>query len=258
MRYAIAIEYNGGPFCGWQRQKHSGSVQEEIEAALSRVADHPVTVVCAGRTDTGVHALAQIAHFDTDAERPDRAWTFGVNTHLPASVSVHWVKSVPDEFHARFKATERSYRYSILNRNTRPGYLREYVAWVSGELNVERMHSAAQSMVGTHDFSAFRSADCQAPHANRTMHTVQVSQHGELVHIDVRGNAFLHNMIRIMAGSLIRVGLDEKPSQWIQEILVGQDRTVAGMTAPPQGLCFMQAYYPQEWGIPDFQSRLHR
>ncbi|MBX2824256.1 MAG: tRNA pseudouridine(38-40) synthase TruA [Gammaproteobacteria bacterium] len=256
MRYAIAIEYNGSAFCGWQRQKHSGSVQEVVEAALSKVADHPVTLVCAGRTDTGVHALAQIAHFDTLATRPDRAWTFGVNTHLPASVSVHWVKRMPDDFHARFAATERSYRYSILNRNTRPGYLREYLAWVSGELDAESMHLAAQTLVGTHDFSAFRSADCQAPHANRTMHCVQVEQAGELVHIHVRGNAFLHNMIRIMAGSLIRVGLDEKPSYWIKELLDGKDRTRAGMTAPPQGLCFMQAHYPEAWGVPDFQPRL--
>jgi len=254
MRYAIAIEYNGSRFCGWQRQKHSGSVQEEVEAALSQVADQPINVVCAGRTDTGVHALAQIAHFDTSAQRPDRAWTFGANTHLPGSVCIHWVKAVPDDFHARFKAVERSYRYSILNRDCRPGYQREYLAWVGLPLNVERMHSAAQHLLGTHDFSAFRSADCQAPNPVRTLNRIAVLRQGDQVHIEINGNAFLHNMVRIISGSLIKIGREERPVDWLVQLLEGRDRTLSGMTAPPQGLCFLQASYPEQWGIPQFST----
>lgn len=255
MRYAIAIEYNGSQFCGWQRQKHSGSVQEVVEAALTRVADHPVTVVCAGRTDTGVHAQAQIAHFDTSAERPDRAWTFGVNTHLPPSVSIHWVGRVPDDFHARFKAIERSYRYTILNRACRPGYLREYVSWVGLPLNENLMHEAAQQLLGTHDFSAFRSADCQAPHAVRTLTHLGVTRERDEIHVEIRGNAFLHNMVRIIAGSLIRIGREERAVPWLGDILANRDRTQSGVTAPASGLCFLQASYADEWGIPQFSRR---
>lgn len=255
MRYAIAIEYNGSEYCGWQRQTHSVSVQEDVEKALSIIADHEITVICAGRTDTGVHAQAQIAHFDTHAERDDRAWTFGANTHLKKAVSIHWVAPMPHSFHARFCAIERSYRYTILNRSARPGYQREYVNWVNKPLMHEAMHAAAQFLLGRHDFSAFRSADCQAPHAERDITRITVSRDGEYIYIDVVGNAFLHNMVRIIAGTLIKVGTGERPAEWIRDLLSGRDRSRSGMTAPPGGLCFLQPKYPPEYGVPLFRMR---
>lgn len=252
MRFALAIEYNGKPFCGWQRQKHSVSVQEKVEYALSQVADQPVILHCSGRTDTGVHARAQIAHFDCTAERPLRAWTFGVNTHLPSSIAVHWVALMPDHFHARYKALSRSYRYTILNRLNRPGYQSEYVQWVAKPLDVEKMHEAAQHLQGQHDFSAFRSADCQAQHAMRTIICIAVRRERDSVYIDITGNAFLHNMVRIITGSLLKIGLQERPTEWLKDILLSGDRTTAGMTAPAAGLCFMQPSYPEEFAIPSF------
>jgi len=252
MRFALAVEYNGHPFCGWQRQKHSASVQQSIEEAIGRIADHDVTVHCAGRTDTGVHALAQIVHFDTSVSRPLRAWCFGVNTHLPRSVAVHWVSSVPDHFHARYKAQSRSYCYTIINRPNRPGFQSEYMHWVSKALDTTRMHEAAQALLGKHDFSAFRSADCQAPHAIRTLTHLSVTRSHDKVHITITGNAFLHNMVRIIVGSLLKIGLREKPPHWLQSLLDGRDRTRAGMTAPAAGLCFLQPRYPSEFGVPDF------
>ncbi len=255
MRIALAVEYNGKPFCGWQRQKHSDSVQQNLEHALSAVADHPVIVHCAGRTDTGVHALAQVVHFDSQAIRPQRAWTFGVNTHLPPSVAVHWSATMPDSFHARYSAIARSYRYTILNRVNRPALLSDFVSWVSKPLEVEAMQLAAQALVGKHDFSAFRSADCQAPHAVRTLTSIAVTRDADRVYIDITGNAFLHNMVRIITGSLIKVGLRERPVEWLQELLEGRDRTRSGMTAPAAGLCFLHPSYPAEFAIPGFSKQ---
>lgn len=255
MRYALAIDYHGAGYCGWQRQKHSASVQEAVEAALAKIADHPVSVVCAGRTDTGVHAHAQIVHFDTDVTRPDRAWTFGTNTHLANDISVHWVAQVPDSFHARFSALTRSYRYTILNRPGRSGLLSDRTGWVCHSLDVERMQQAAIGLVGRHDFTSFRSASCQAPHAVREILTLTVArQPGHLITVDVVGNAFLHNMVRILVGSLIAVGLGERSVSWMDELLEARDRTLAGTTAPPAGLCFLQPTYPEEYGIPLFQD----
>lgn len=253
MRYALAIDYLGTRFCGWQRQKHSVSVQQEVERSLSLIADHPVTVVCAGRTDTGVHALAQVVHFDTNVKRPDKAWTFGTNTHLDNDVSVHWVGQVPDDFHARFSALTRSYRYTILNRSGRSGLYRGRAGWVCHPLDIEPMQLAARSLVGKHDFTSFRSASCQAPHAVRQIHSLSITRSGDFIALDICGNAFLHNMVRIVVGSLIKVGLQERPVSWIAEILAAQDRTLAGTTAPPGGLCFLQPTYPSEYNIPDFQ-----
>lgn len=252
MRIALAVEYNGKPFCGWQRQKHSDSVQQNLEHALTAVANHPVTVHCAGRTDSGVHALAQVVHFDSDANRPHRAWTFGVNTHLPSSVAVHWSATMPGSFHARYSATARSYRYTILNRINRPALHSDFVCWVSRPLDHEAMHCAAQALIGKHDFSAFRSADCQAPHAVRTLLSVSVTREDDRVFINITGNAFLHNMVRIITGSLLKVGLQERPVQWLQALLEGQDRTLSGITAPAAGLCFLHPTYPDEFAIPSF------
>ncbi len=256
MRVALAVEYDGSAFCGWQRQPHCHSVQAEVEQALSKVADEPITVHCAGRTDTGVHALAQVIHFDTNNERPLRAWTFGANTHMSKKVSVHWAKAVPDDFHARFKAINRSYRYTILNRNTRSGLFGDRLSWVNQPLDHALMHQAAQALIGVHDFSAFRSADCQAKHAVRQMFKLDVTRQGQLVIIDVMANGFLHNMVRILTGCLIRVGKGEESPDWLQELLKVGDRRQAGMTAPPQGLCFIQPEYPGAFNIPNFRENL--
>lgn len=252
MRIALAVEYNGQPFCGWQRQPHCHSVQAELEQALSAIAQESIVVQCAGRTDTGVHALAQIVHFDTKAQRPLKAWTFGANTHLHRAVSVHWAASVSHEFHARFKALDRRYRYTIFNRATRTGLYADHTAWVSKPLDAERMHAATSALLGEHDFSAFRSADCQANHARRIMREFSVTREGEYIHIDIVANGFLHNMVRILSGCLIKIGKHEEPVDWLGELLAEGDRRLAGMTAPPQGLCFIQPRYPDEFGIPDF------
>ena len=255
MRYALAIDYHGQRYCGWQRQKHSASVQQAVETALAKIANEPITVVCAGRTDTGVHARAQIVHFDTDVVRPDRAWTFGTNTHLANDISVHWVGLVPDSFHARFSALTRSYRYTILNRAGRSGLMQDRTGWVCHPLDVERMQQAATALVGRHDFSSFRSASCQAPHPVREILSLAIVRRpGQLITVEVVGNAFLHNMIRILVGSLIKVGLGERPVDWISQLLEAKDRTLAGTTVPPGGLCFLQPTYPEEFEIPVFED----
>jgi len=255
MRIALAVEYDGSPFCGWQIQPHCHSVQAELEQALSRIADEPISVSCAGRTDTGVHGVAQVVHFDTSVVRPMRAWTFGTNTHLCAQVAVHWAGEVRNDFHARFKALSRSYHYRILNRDTRSGMHAGKLSWVNQPLDVEAMHLAAQQLLGTHDFSAFRSADCQAKHAIRELQQLDVTRRGQLVGIDVRANGFLHNMVRILAGCLIRIGKGEADADWLLHVLHERDRTLAGMTAPAKGLSFVQPTYPPEFGIPDFSTQ---
>lgn len=255
MRIALAVEYDGSAFCGWQIQPHCHSVQAELEQALSKIADAPITVSCSGRTDTGVHGIAQVVHFDTEADRPLKAWTFGTNTHLNPYVAVHWAGHVSDEFHARFKALNRSYRYLILNRGTRSGLHSAKVSWVNQALDHVAMHRAAQSLIGQHDFSAFRSADCQAKHAVRDLQQLDVTRQGDMVYLDVRANGFLHNMVRILAGSLIRVGKGEENEAWLRALLAGGDRTKSGMTAPAQGLYFLQPTYPEKYQIPDFRPR---
>ena len=251
-RIALAVEYDGEGFCGWQRQPHCHSVQAELEAALTKIAQKPLTVYCAGRTDTGVHAMAQVVHFDTDVERPLRAWSFGVNSHLGKRVSVHWVKPVPDDFHARFSALDRSYRYTLLNRATRPGYQAGYLGWERMPLDAQRMHEAAQQILGEHDFSSFRSAECQATHARRLLKRLDIRRDQDRVIIEVCANGFLHNMVRILTGCLLAIGRGERSVQWMAELLDARDRTLAGVTAAPHGLCFLQPSYPEHFEIPDF------
>ena len=227
-------------------------MQQRVEEALARVAAAPVTVHCAGRTDAGVHALAQVCHFDAPAPRSLRAWTFGANSHLPAAVAVHWAARVPAHFHARHSATRRSYRYTILNRPTRPALDANRVAWVREPLDADAMHVAAQALVGEHDFTSFRAAACQARHARREVISVGVRRDGPRVLVDVTANAFLHNMVRIVAGSLIRVGRGEREPGWVADLLAARDRTLGGATAPPGGLAFLQPGYPERFGVPDF------
>ena len=251
MRYALGIEYDGSEFLGWQRNHESATVQGAVEEALSFVANHPVEVICAGRTDAGVHAACQVVHFDSEAARNERAWMMGGNTQLPRSVRVLWCQSVSEQFHARYSARARRYRYSILNRAVPPAMQRHFLSWERLPLDAERMHRAAQTLLGEHDFSAFRTAQCQAKHPIRELQTISVRRDGERLSIEVQANAFLHHMVRNIVGSLIPIGRGEKPETWVAELLAGKDRTVAGATAPAEGLVFLGPKYPGEWSLPD-------
>lgn len=250
MRIAAGIEYDGTAFCGWQRQRGQPSVQEAVERAFSVVADHPVVVVCAGRTDTGVHATAQVVHFDTHAVRTPRSWTLGANSNLPPEVVVRWVQEVPQDFHARFSARARAYRYVILNRWVRPALLRHRVTWQHRPLDVMRMHEAAGYLLGRHDFSTFRALQCQAKSPVRTLHRCEVVRDGDLVYIDVEADGFLHHMVRNIAGVLMAVGRGERAPEWVAELLALRDRTRGGVTAPPEGLYFTRVVYGPEWPVP--------
>ena len=249
-RIALGVEYDGSNYCGWQRQSHSASVQEVIEQALSSVADEPITVHCAGRTDTGVHAHEQVVHFDTTANRSERAWVLGSNTRLPDDVSVLWAKPVADDFHARFSATARSYRYTICNRWVRPAMWAGRVAWVLKPLDEQRMHQAAQCLVGEHDFSSFRAAGCQSRKPVRRVHAVEVYRSGEMIVLEITADGFLHHMVRNIVGSLIAIGRADQPPEWMAEVLAKRQRRFAGITAPAAGLVFWQAHYPPEWNLP--------
>ncbi len=250
MRIAGCVEYDGSEFCGWQLQPGQPSVQAAVESALSKVANHPVRVHSAGRTDTGVHALGQIVHFDTDSVRPENAWVMGTNSKLPDSVSLLWTRAVQSTFHARFSATSRSYRYVILNRRGRPGNLARQVAWHAGQLDTERMNSAAKALIGTHDFSAFRAARCSSKNPVKTVTALQVERYQAWVWIDVEASGYLHHMVRNIAGTLLAVGRGEKHIGWAAEVLAGKDRTRAGATATPEGLYFVAAVYPDRYGLP--------
>jgi tRNA pseudouridine38-40 synthase len=250
MRYALGIEYDGSEFLGWQRNHESTTVQGAVEDALSFVADHPVEVVCAGRTDAGVHAACQVVHFDSESARDPRAWLMGGNTRLPRSVRVLWCRPVSEQFHARYSARARHYRYSILNRTVPPAMQRQFTSWERIPLDAERMHRAAQALLGEHDFSAFRTAQCQAKHAIRELQSITVDRDDEQVAVTVQANAFLHHMVRNIVGSLLPIGRGEKPENWLAELLAGKDRTVAGPTAPAEGLVFLGPKYPAEWSLP--------
>jgi tRNA pseudouridine38-40 synthase len=250
MRYALGIEYDGTGYSGWQKLGHAASVQEALEAALSTVAAHPVEVICAGRTDAGVHGRCQVVHFDSDAERKEYGWMMGANANLPPDVSVLWARRVPDDFNARFSARARRYRYRLLNRKPRPALEARYVAWEKFPLDAQKMHAAAQALIGEQDFSAFRAAQCQATHARREVQCVSVVRHGEEIVFEIQANAFLHHMVRNIVGSLCEIGRGAQPVEWIAQLLEGRDRTLAGPTAEARGLTFLGPLYPKEWNLP--------
>jgi tRNA pseudouridine38-40 synthase len=250
MRIALGIEYDGTDFLGWQRLTHGATVQGALEKALSFVAAHPVEVTCAGRTDAGVHGRCQVVHFDTEALRDPRGWVLGACANLPHSVAVLWAREVPEDFHARFSARSRRYRYRILNRPVRAALEARYVTWERLPLDAARMHEAAQALVGEHDFSAFRAVSCQAAHARRQVIAVSVRREEEQVIVEIEANAFLHHMVRNIVGSLLPVGRGEQPVAWVGELLAGRDREVAGPTAPASGLTFLGPRYEAHWGLP--------
>ncbi len=250
VRLALGVEYVGTRYAGWQRQDHAPSVQAELEAALSRVADHEVQVTCAGRTDAGVHATGQVVHFDTEAERELRSWVLGANANLPNDIVVRYAQRVPDTFHARYSARSRSYRYVVLNRATRPAIEAHRLAWIITPLDVARMQEAAGALLGEHDFSAFRAAQCQAKSPVRTISSFTIERHGDRVVFRVTANAFLHHMVRNLVGTLLAVGAGEQPPGWVAEVLAGRRRAQAGITAPAGGLYLVGVGYPAEFGLP--------
>ena len=253
MRIALGVEYDGTGFSGWQLQEGVRTVQGVLEAALSRVADQPIRVHCAGRTDAGVHGAEQVVHFDTTAERSERSWVFGANANLPKEVAVLWATPVSEAFHARFSACRRSYRYVIYNRSVRPTFLAWRTTWEYRPLDETRMHEAAQALVGEHDFSSYRAQGCQAKSPVRTVHRLEVSRRGELVFIDVEANAFLHHMVRNIAGVLIAIGAGERPLSWAAEVLAHRDRALGGVTAPPSGLYLTRVGYPPRFELPQIR-----
>ena len=250
MRIAAAVEYCGTRFHGWQRLKLDRSVQQSVEDALSIVANHPVQVVCAGRTDAGVHALNQVIHFDTSATREMHSWVFGANSNLPADVSLLWAKVVEDDFHARFSAISRSYQYLILNRPSKPGLLQAMVSWEARKLDEEAMSLAAAELVGTHDFTSYRAQACQAKTAIREIQELRVERCQDYVIISVRANAFLYHMVRNIAGVLIAIGSGKEKPDWALKVLQAHDRSVAGVTAPAEGLYLTQVNYPEKYALP--------
>jgi tRNA pseudouridine38-40 synthase len=250
LRIALGIEYDGTAYNGWQRQRTGNGVQEHVEKALTRVADEPIEVVCAGRTDTGVHATGQVVHFDTKSERSERSWLLGANTNLPDDIAVTWAKPVSDDFHARFSALSRSYRYVILNCLVRSALNRHRAWWVYQSLDAERMHTAAQAIAGKHDFSAFRAAGCQASTATRELTSISVARDGDRIFIDVTANAFLQHMVRNITGTLVAIGAGDESIESMTEILQSRDRKRGGIAAPPHGLTLVNVQYPDEFHLP--------
>ncbi|HVY05036.1 MAG TPA: tRNA pseudouridine(38-40) synthase TruA [Burkholderiales bacterium] len=250
MRIALGLEYDGNAFCGWQTQPGGCGVQDALEIALSGVAGEKIETACAGRTDTGVHALGQVVHFDTTADRPLSAWTRGTNALLPQSVAVTWSREVQQEFHARFRATGRRYVYWLLNRATRPGLLGGRAGWTHRKLDEAAMLEAAQCLLGEHDFSSFRAAECQARSPVKTVRSIDVARRGDLIRFEFVANAFLQHMVRNLVGSLVYVGSGRQPVEWMRTLLEGRDRTLAAPTFSPAGLYLAGVEYDAVWALP--------
>ena len=250
MRIAMGIEYNGSHYYGWQRLSDLVSVQQSLEEALSIVANHDVTVQCAGRTDTGVHAQAQVIHFETDSIRDERNWLLGTNANLPKDISVIWVQETTEEFHARFSAVARTYRYIINNSHSRPAILQQQTTWIHYYLDQQRMHAAAQLLVGRHDFNAYRAAGCQSKTSIRNVQLLNVTQQQNYIYIDIRADAFLHHMVRNIVGVLLAIGRGDREIDWSRQVLESQDRRQAGITAPANGLYMVSVDYPDQFKLP--------
>jgi tRNA pseudouridine38-40 synthase len=254
-RIALGIEYDGSRFLGWQTQSGGGTVQDALEAALAGIAGEAVGVSCAGRTDRGVHGRGQVVHFDTAADRPDSAWVRGVNAMLPESVAVLWSRPVASDFHARYSAISRTYRYVLLNRPVRPALAARYCGWHHAPLSLDPMREAAAMLLGEHDFSAFRAADCQAKSPVRTMHSIDVERKGECFEFTLRANAWLQHMVRNIVGMLVYVGKGKHPPRWALQLLESRDRALAAPTFAAEGLYLEAVEYDARWNLPATQER---
>ena len=250
MRIALGLAYEGTAFQGWQTQPGGGAIQNHLEAALAAVAGHPLATICAGRTDAGVHATGQVIHFDTVTERPLTAWVRGCNALLPPQIAVQWARPVDAHFHARYSARSRSYRYLILRSTVRQPAWRSQAAWVFRPLDPESMRAAAERLVGEHDFSAFRAAACQAPTPVRHVYDLTIAERGDFLAISIRANAFLHHMVRNLVGTLVEVGLGNRPPEWIDELLLMRDRRQSARTFPACGLTMVGVEYPSDHHLP--------
>ena len=250
VRIALGLEYDGSAFCGWQTQPSGCAVQDKLEAALGQLAGERVATVCAGRTDAAVHALGQIVHFDTAAQRPLSAWVRGANALLPPHIAVNWAHVVPPDFHARYSARERSYRYVLLNRPVRPAADRGRVGWFHLPLDVERMQLSARMLIGEHDFSAFRSSECQARSPVRALRRLDIERRGDYIVFEFSANAYLHHMVRNIVGALVYVGKGKHPPGWVGELLRARDRTLGAPTFDPAGLYLTRVVYDEAWGLP--------
>jgi tRNA pseudouridine38-40 synthase len=249
-RIVLGIEYDGASYAGWQRQRHALTVQESVETAVARVADEGVDVVCAGRTDAGVHALEQVVHFDTSARRELRSWVLGINANLPDDIRVLWARELDEDFHSRYSAIARFYHYVILNRPMRSALQPRQTTWSFYPLDEARMQSGADYLIGEHDFSSFRAQGCQSNSPWRIMHFIRLRREGDRVIMDICANAFLHHMVRNIAGVLMEVGCGKREPEWVKELLEVRDRNQGGVTAPPDGLYLGGIYYPERFGLP--------
>ncbi len=252
-KYALGIEYDGTRYHGWQTQEDDvRSIQSEVELAISKVANYPTPVICAGRTDKGVHAVGQVVHFESDADRSLKNWLMGVNTELPDDIGIQWVREVGEDFHARYSAMARRYQYIILNRPVRSALYPHRMTWNYRPLDANKMHEAGQHLLGEHDFQSFRAAECQSRTPVREVIALNVHRQGELVLIDITANAFLHHMVRNIAGVLMTIGEGKQPAEWALDVLKAKDRTVASATAHPHGLYLVHVDYPSIYGLPSF------
>ena len=255
MRIALAVEYDGRPYCGWQSQQNVLTVQDTLQRALSQIAGESISINAAGRTDAGVHAQEQVVHFDTQVNRPLAAWVRGVNTLLPDSIAVRWAHPVPDEFHARFSAHGRSYRYLLINRATRSAIHAGKVGWFHLPLDIAAMQAAAQCLLGEHDFSAFRAAECQAKSPVKHLHRLDIRRHGEMLIFDLSADAFLHHMVRNIVGCLVYVGKGKYPPDWLTGVLDSRKRRLAAPTFAPDGLYLRRIQYEAKWGLPQMENQ---
>jgi tRNA pseudouridine38-40 synthase len=249
MRIAMGVEYDGSAYNGWQKQNIGLGIQTVVEKALSKVANHQINSICAGRTDTGVHARSQVIHFDTITERDNYGWLAGVNSNLPPDINITWVKNVNNDFHARFSASKRKYSYKILNQKTRSSLSRNYFWWVYDELDVNQMQFGAKYLVGKHDFTSFRATSCQASSPIREIFDIQIQKNDEGLRITLTANAYLQRMVRNIVGALVQIGKQEKDAKWMHDVLKGRDRKLAGIAAPAHGLTLLAVKYPNEFGI---------
>lgn len=258
MKIALGIEYAGCNYYGWQRQSISPTIQETLESALSKIANERINIHCAGRTDTGVHAIQQVAHFETSSQRDLHAWVLGTNSILSNDIAVIWALDIDDDFHARFSAERRTYQYLILNRQARPAIFNGLVTWECRPLDFEKMKLASRCFVGEHDFSSYRAVACQAKSPVRTIHSFDIDRLDDWIVITLCANAFLHHMVRNIAGVLMAIGLNKKEVDWAAEVLAARDRTVGGITAPPDGLYLVDIQYPERFSIPASKTVLEK